>query len=143
MSSGPDALLSPAAGVRVEINRPDVVAEVTEAFVAYEQALVDGDVAAMTDAFWESEFTVRYGIDEVLYGADEIAAWRGSAPPIPPGRRLGPTVVATFGTDFACVSTEFRNAGNTGRFGRQSQTWVRMPAGWQVVAAHVSLQDEA
>ncbi len=125
-----------------EVNRPDVVEEVTEAFHAYEKALVDGDISAMSAAFWDSGVTVRYGINEVLYGADEIAAWRAAAPPIPPGRRLGPTVVATFGTDFACVSTEFRNPGFVGRFGRQSQTWVRMPGGWQVVAAHVSLQDE-
>lgn len=36
------------------------------------------------------------------------------------------------------VETAFRRI-STGREGRQSQTWVRMPAGWRVVAAHVSL----
>jgi Protein of unknown function (DUF3225) len=25
------------------------------------------------------------------------------------------------------------------RRGRQSQTWVRMPEGWRIVAAHVSM----
>lgn len=121
-----------------ELNRPDVVAEVTEAFETYERALVDGDAEAVIEAFWDSDLVVRYGIAECLYGHDQIAAWRRAAPPIPPGRRLGPTVVVTFGDDTACVSTEFRNG--AGRVvGRQSQTWRRMEPGWRIVAAHVSL----
>jgi hypothetical protein len=122
----------------VDVNLPSVVAEVTERFLAYEQALVAGEVERLDADFWASEHTVRYGVRENLYGAEEIAAWRRVAPPIPPDRTLGPTVVATFGHDLATVSTEFRSPGSTVS-GRQSQTWVRLPEGWRIVAAHVSL----
>jgi hypothetical protein len=81
---------------------------------------------------------VRYGVNECQYGHREIAAWRRTAPPVPPGRRLGPTVVVTFGDDTACVSTEFRSGAGL-VVGRQSQTWRRMESGWRIVAAHVSL----
>jgi hypothetical protein len=123
-----------------DINRPEVVEEVTKVFLAYEDALMANDVEAMGEAFWDSPLTTRYGINERLYGADEIAAWRRAAIAVPPGRRIGPTVVSTFGADFACVSTEFRNPSNPAMVGRQTQTWVRMDGTWLVVAAHVSLQ---
>ena len=122
-----------------EVNRPDVVAEITEVFEAYEAALVTHDVQAMTEAFWDSELAVRYGVREVSYGAAEIAEWRRTATPVPRDRRIGPTAIVTFGDSVACVSTEFRN-GDGPRTGRQSQTWVRRPEGWRIVAAHVSLQ---
>jgi hypothetical protein len=112
-----------------------VVAEVRAAFAAYEQALVADDRAALDAAFWSD--AVRYGIADVQYGAEEIAAWRASAPPIPPGRALGPTAIAAFGEHVACVSTEFRYPGGE-QVGRQSQTWVRLAEGWRIVAAHVS-----
>lgn len=122
----------------MEVNLPEIVAEVTAIFEAYEEALVANDSGRLGDAFWDSELTVRYGVNECLYGAEEIAAWRNSAPPLPPGRGTGPTTVATFGRDFACVSTEFRYPDRPVA-GRQSQTWVRFPEGWRVVAAHVSI----
>jgi hypothetical protein len=125
-----------------EVDHPVVVAEVAAAFAAYERALVANDVDAMTEAFWDSATTVRYGIEEAQYGAKEIADWRRVAAPLPEGRTLGPTVVTSFGDSFACVSTEFRYPGLPGLFGRQSQTWVRRPEGWRVVAAHVSMQPE-
>jgi Protein of unknown function (DUF3225) len=122
----------------VDVNLPEVVAEIAAVFEAYEEALVAGDADRLDSAFWDSALTVRYGVAECLYGAGAIAAWRREAPPIPPGRRLGPTAISTFGRDLACVSTEFRN-GDRPAVGRQSQTWVRFEDGWRVVAAHVSL----
>ena len=77
-------------------------------------------------------------MNECLYGTEEIAEWRRNAPPLPPGRQTGPTVIATFGTDVACVSTEFRTPGRP-IIGRQTQTWIRFPEGWRIVAAHVSI----
>lgn len=121
------------------INAPAVVAEVGAAFQAYERALVANEHDHLERSFWASALTVRYGIAERLYGAEAIDAWRRSSPGVPPGRRLGPTVIATFGRDAACVSTEFRNDGSDA-VGRQSQTWMRLDARWQIVAAHVSLQ---
>jgi len=126
----------------MDVNLPEVVAEVEAAFAAYEDALVANDVAAMDGAFWPSPDAVRYGIADRQYGADEIAAWRSAAGPLPPGRRIGPTVIVTFGRSAASVSTEFRYPGRP-TVGRQSQTWIRFPEGWRIVAAHVSVVADA
>jgi hypothetical protein len=122
----------------MNVNVPEVVAEVTALFEAYEKALVDNDAELLDAAFWRSELTVRYGVDECLYGADAIARWRRTAPSLPSGRQIGPTTVVAFGADAACVSTEFRYPGRPA-VGRQSQTWVRFSDGWRIVAAHVSI----
>ena len=50
-------------------------------------------------------------------------------------------MITTYGRDFATASTEYRRK-RSGRRGRQSQTWLRTPEGWRVVAAHVSLLPE-
>jgi hypothetical protein len=123
------------------VNVPSVVAEVTERFLAYERALVENDLATLDGDFWDSELVVRYGVRELQYGAAAVAEWRRHAPAIPADRTLGPTVVVTFGHDLATVSTEFRSPGSPVT-GRQSQTWVRFPTGWKIVAAHVSLLKE-
>ncbi len=122
----------------MEVNLPKVVAEVRTLFETYEEALVANDAEYLDAAFWSSELTVRFGVNECLYGAEAIAAWRRTAPPLPPGRKTGPTIIVTFGTDIACVSTEFHSASRS-FVGRQSQTWIRRPEGWRIVAAHVSL----
>lgn len=121
------------------INAEEVVAEVRAVFEGYERALVADDHDRLEQAFWASELTVRYGVAERLYGADAINSWRRSSRPTPAGRRLGPTVIATFGRHLACVSTEFRHD-RSDAVGRQSQTWLRLPDGWKIVAAHVSLE---
>ena len=53
-------------------------------------------------------------------------------------REVTRTVITTFGRDFATANIEFLRAGSE-RIGRQSQAWARLPEGWRVVAAHVSL----
>jgi Protein of unknown function (DUF3225) len=119
------------------VNIPEVVAEVAAAFARYEAALVGNDVDTLDELFWDARHTVRYGVTENLYGYDAIEAFRGARSP--PGiRSLDNTVITTFGRDFATASTEFRRAGNP-RIDRQTQSWVRFPEGWRVVAAHVSL----
>lgn len=124
----------------VEINAPRVVAEVTAAFLRYEKALVGNDVGVLDELFWNSPHTIRYGATENLHGYDAIMAFRAARPATGLARDLRHTVVTTFGADHATVNTEFIRTGTT-RIGRQSQTWVRMPEGWKVVAAHVSLID--
>ncbi|EEP71920.1 imidazolonepropionase [Micromonospora sp. ATCC 39149] len=121
----------------MEIDRTDVVAEVAAAFAGYEQALVDGDADLICGYFWDSDRTVRFGIDDHQYGLGAQRAWRAVQPPLPPGRRLVDTVITTFGADLAVVTTRFTYAGTAAR-GRQTQTWVRLPAGWRIVTAHVS-----
>ena len=126
----------------VEINRPDVLAEVRALCARYEAALVGNDVAVLDELFWRSESTLRYGATENLYGYDAIAAFRAARPAVNLARRVTRSVITTFGEDFATANIEFERAGSA-RQGRQSQTWVRLPEGWRIVAAHVSLTEGA
>ena len=126
----------------IAINRPDTVARVQEAFDTYEKALLKNDLDVLDGYFWTSEFTVRFGVAENLYGAEAIAAYRRQCRPVGPGRLLHGTVVTTFNDEFATVSTQFRD-GETDNIGRQMQTWVQFPDGWKVVAAHVSIMRTA
>ncbi|WP_184227097.1 oxalurate catabolism protein HpxZ [Paraburkholderia youngii] len=128
----------------MEVNRPEIVAQVAAAFEAYERALVDNDVETMNALFWDAPATVRYGIAEIQHGGDAIRRWRETCVPVPRSRRLHRTVVTTFGGDYATVSTEF-TSDTTPLTGRQMQTWARLRevndrfGGWMIVAAHVSL----
>jgi hypothetical protein len=122
----------------MDIDLPDVLAEVTAAFERYERALVTNDVAVLDELFWDSPHTLRYGVAENLYGIDEIRAFRYARPAIGLARTVLRTRITTYGRDFATANVEFRREGQP-RTGRQSQTWVRFPQGWRVVAAHVSL----
>ena len=123
------------------INDPAVLAEVTALVDAYETALMTNDVAALDGAFWNSPHTVRLGVAENLWSFDEIAAFRvGRAGGSPPRTRLR-TEITTFGADFAVANVLFRRD-DTGRTGRQSQTWVRTADGWKIASAHVSLMQE-
>lgn len=122
----------------LDINRPEIVAEVRAAFDRYEAALVGNDVAVLDELFWHSPHTLRYGGTENLYGYEAIAAFRAARSPAGLARTLTKVVITTFGADFGTANMEFRRAGSD-RIGRQSHTWVRMPEGWRIVAAHVSL----
>jgi Protein of unknown function (DUF3225) len=128
----------------MDINLPEVHAEMAAAFARYEAALVGNDVEALDALFWPSEFTVRYGTDENLVGIEAIRRFRAARSPAGLARTLRQTVITTFGHSFATTMTEFvRPAfeydGRLTRVGRQSQSWVRFDAGWRVVAAHVSV----
>lgn len=127
----------------MEVDAPDVKAEVEAAFARYEAALVGNDVAVLDGLFWQDARVIRYGIEENLHGAGEILAFRKARPSKGLSRRLARTVITTFGPDFATASTLFYRDSAPGRVGRQMQTWARMPEGWRVVAAHVSIIDEA
>ena len=126
----------------MEINIPDVQAEVEAAFMRYETALVTNDVETMQALFWASPLTIRYGIAEILHGHDEIGAFRSARPAVGLARRIFRTVITTYGRDTATASTLFERDTIPGKLGRQMQTWVRMPDGWRIVAAHVSLIDK-
>jgi hypothetical protein len=126
----------------MEIDLPDVVAEVRAAFERYEAALVANDVAALNALFHDDPRTIRYGGAENLYGTAEIMAFRAARSPLGLARSLSKTVITSYGRDHAVAATLFRRASTPGKVGRQMQTWVRFPEGWRVVAAHVSLIDE-
>jgi hypothetical protein len=122
-----------------EIDLPDVVAEVSAAFERYEQALVTNDVETLNALFWASPKTLRFGMTENLYGHDQIESFRAARSPVGLMRERRNVRITTFGRDFAVANTEFYRESAAGKVGRQSQTWVRMPEGWRIVAAHVSL----
>jgi hypothetical protein len=121
----------------MEINRPDVVAEVTAAFERYEKALTSNDVAVLDELFWNSPHTLRYGVGENLYGHDAICAYRAGRSPAGLGRDVVRVVITTYGENSATANMEFARPGSGP--GRQSHTWIRLPEGWRIVAAHVSL----
>ncbi|OYX86909.1 MAG: DUF4440 domain-containing protein [Azorhizobium sp. 39-67-5] len=123
----------------MEINRPDIVAEVEAAFARYEDALINNHVETLEALFNDSPHTIRYGATEILYGMDEIRAFRRGRSPVGLMRTLDRTVITTYGTDMAVASTLFARENAPGKIGRQQQTWVRFPDGWRVVAAHVSV----
>jgi hypothetical protein len=123
----------------MDIDLPEVVAEVRTAFEAYERALVGNDVAALNAMFHVDPRTIRFGIIENLFGYDEIKAFRAARSPRDLARTLSQTVITTYGRDVAVASTLFYRATTLGKVGRQMQTWVRFPEGWRVVAAHVSV----
>jgi hypothetical protein len=124
----------------MKINEPNILAEVTAAFERYETALIANDVATLDELFWDDANTIRYGVTEVLYGYDEIKAFRAGRSPVNLARKLDRTQITTYGEDFATANTLFKREGGN-KIGRQSQTWMRTPEGWRVVSAHVSLMD--
>ena len=126
----------------MQVDLPDVLAEVTEQFTRYEKALVTNDVAVLDALFRPDPRTLRYGIGENLYGYDAIMAFRAARSPVGLNRRTAKTVITTYGRDTAVASTLFYRDTLVGRVGRQMQTWVRFPEGWKIVAAHVSIIDE-
>lgn len=125
----------------IDIDLPDVVAEVSAAFARYEKALTTNDVEALDSLFRKDPKILRYGIGENLYGYDAIAAFRAARNPAGLMRDLAKTVITAYGRDTAVASTLFRRAAAPGKIGRQMQTWVRFAEGWRIVAAHVSIID--
>jgi AtzH-like len=126
----------------MDIDLPDVLAEVTAQFQRYEQALVSNDVAVLDGLFHKDARTLRYGIGENLYGHSEIASFRAARSPVGLMRRTARTIVTSYGRDTAVASTLFYRETLPGKVGRQMQTWVRFGEGWRIVAAHVSIIDE-
>jgi hypothetical protein len=128
--------------MHMDIDIPEVKAEVEQAFAVYEKALTTNDVETLDRLFLDSPRTIRYGVGENLYGYGEIAAFRAGRSSAGLERTLERTVITTYGRDMATAWTLFRRAGMVGKVGRQSQVWARTPDGWRVVAAHVSLMAE-
>jgi hypothetical protein len=126
----------------MQVDLPEVLAEVTAQFDRYEKALVSNDVAVLDELFRNDPRTLRYGGGENLYGYQEIMAFRAGRSPAGLTRRTDRTVITTYGRDMAVASTLFYRDSAPGKVGRQMQTWARFPEGWKIVAAHVSVIDE-
>jgi hypothetical protein len=124
----------------MEINNPETVAELAALYPEYETALVNNDIETMQRLFWASPYVVRFGATENLHGIEEIEAFRAARPAANLARRITRLDISTFGRDFGCVHLEFeREKDGSVIRGRQSQSWARLPEGWRIVAAHVSL----
>ena len=121
----------------MEFDLPEVLAEVREAFARYEKALIGNDIATLNALFWTDARVLRFGLGESLYGPEAIASFRAARSTVDLDRDLFNTKITTYGRDFATANTEYRRK-SSGKVGRQSQTWVRFPEGWRIVAAHVS-----
>ena len=128
----------------MEINTPEVLAELTAAFRGYEAALSSNQPESLNEFFWNSPLAVRYGVAENLYGHDEIVAYRRRRAQVggAPDRKVTREVITSYGRDFGTTCIDYVRT-ESGRRGRQSQTWVRMSEGWRIVTAHVSLLQEA
>jgi hypothetical protein len=126
----------------MNIDLPEIVAEVRAAFERYERALVSNDVDTLDEIFRDDPRTIRYGATEILYGYAEIKRFRAARSPVGLMRTLSNTVITTYGRDYAVASTLFRRANAPGKIGRQTQTWARFPEGWRVIVGHVSVMDE-
>jgi hypothetical protein len=126
----------------MDVDLPDVLAEVTAQFERYEKALVANDVAVLDELFRADKRSLRYGVGENLYGYDEIMAFRAARSPVGLERKTARTVITTYGRDTAVASTLFYRESLPGKVGRQMQTWIRFAEGWRIVAAHVSIIDE-
>ncbi|WP_414619080.1 oxalurate catabolism protein HpxZ [Calothrix sp. CCY 0018] len=126
------------------VNKPALVAELTELYMKYEAALCSNDTAVLDNFFWDSADVVRFGLNENQYGAADIRAFRNSRAGFKLEREIINLKVVTFGEDSAAVTLEFRRfINNVERRGRQSQMWQRFPEGWKVVSAHVSFLEES
>lgn len=119
----------------MEINNPEVVAEVTALYKRYQDAILSNDTALLNELFWKSAHTIRYGTAENLYGHAAIAAFRSGIRPGQHARVVTKEVVTTYGRDFATTNCEYTRGEHRGR---QTQTWARMAEGWRIVSAHVS-----
>jgi hypothetical protein len=125
----------------LDMNLPEVVSEVEDHFKRYESALMAHDVPTLNGFFWDSPHTLRFGIAENLYGVEAIRRFRGAGAP-PSGRFLKNTRYTAVGTDTVIVNTEFHRE-NWAMCGRQPQVWARLPEGWRIVSAHVSIANIA
>jgi Protein of unknown function (DUF3225) len=122
------------------INDPATVAELRELYPRYEQALVTNDVETLVSMFWASPYVARFGPTESLYGIGEIEAFRKGRSPANLARTIRRLDIVAFGKDFASITLAFERVieGQITK-GRQSQTWARLPEGWRIVFAHVSI----
>ena len=124
----------------MEINRPDVLAEVTEKFLQYEHAINTNDIEVLDSSFHDSKHTIRFGMNEELWSYEEIRAFRRTRNTAGTPRTLGRYEITSYGERTAVANTVFTRAG-VNKIGRQSQTWVKFDHGWRVVSAHVSMVD--
>jgi hypothetical protein len=123
------------------VNDTATVYELKELYPLYETALVENDVDTLMKMFWGAPEVMRFGVTENLYGIAELEAFRRGRPSVGLARTVKRLDIVAFGKDVGSITLEFERLATDGKVirGRQSQVWIRMPEGWRIVAAHVSL----
>ena len=125
----------------MNVNIPEIVEEVTAAFMSYEKAITENDVKMINHLFWNDAKTLRYGPNGTLISHEALSTFRRNRVTDGVRRVLKNTSIVTFGQDYAVANAEANDEDISGTV-RQSQTWVRTNEGWKIVSAHVSyLQD--
>src|SRR5258707_12447018 len=113
-----------SAKTNLEIDLPQVVAEVRAAYDRYNNAVNSGNIAILNSTFRDDPRTIRYGQAENLYGYKEIEGFRAAARPLDPPRTLSKTVITTYGRDFALASLLTSPANDPGQSGVLLKTCV-------------------
>lgn len=121
------------------VNDPAVIAELTALHERYETALVANDAVVLDEMFWDSPHALRYGVAENLYGIEEIRTFRLNRPAINLARTVRRIEITSFGDSAGVINLEYVRIADRERIGRQTQFWMRLPQGWKIVSAHVSL----
>jgi len=126
----------------MEIDSPEVVAEVRAMIDRYETALMTNDVATLEALFWDDPRTVRMGVNEILVGMEAIRRFRRAQTGGYQARERLEVLVTTFGRDLGVTNIVYRRLA-TGLIGRETKILARLPGlGWRIVSAHVSLTPE-
>ena len=121
----------------MELDIPEVLAEVRSVFDRYEAALMANETAVLDEIFWADPRTVRFGTTEILFGHDAIKAFRATVAGY--AKRVQETVeITSFGRDFAATHLVYRRV-QSGAVGRETKIMARFADGWHVVSAHVSI----
>ena len=109
-------------------------------FERYEQALMDGDVAAQQQSFWSDPSVVRVDGDGPLVGPAALAEFRARRPTPGPRRLRDLHIVHSPGDTVVTVSVNERldPGGEVIGLGTQTQVWARTEDGWRVIVACVS-----
>ncbi len=121
----------------MELDIPEVLAEVRAVFDRYEAALLANETAVLDEIFWADPRTVRFGTTEILFGHDAIRAFRATVASY--AQRVQEQVqITSFGRDFAATHLVYRRV-QSGAIGRETKIMARFADGWHVVSAHVSI----
>ena len=91
----------------MQINDPEVIAELMEKHLIYEAALVGNDVATLDSLFWDSPHAIRYGVGENLHGTEEIRAFRKGRPAFNLARDIVRLDIMALGDSAGIVNLEF------------------------------------
>lgn len=127
----------------LEFNRPELLAEIAQLSDAYEADLVAGNFEKIKSYFWASEFTLRYGATEELYGVEAIVEFQNQRKTNFATRVTKKRNILTVGEHAAVVNIEFeRSDGADESIGRQTQVWALVDKNqWKIITAHISLRN--